>query len=305
MTDKDKTKYVRYSTLLKVLPTIQANLDKLTNKESADYKRLHMQHLYLSLALLSPTLRKEYHQMKITDNVNDTKDTDYDYLYIPANGFVQYIFNNTKKGHTTAPYELGILNNDKKNYTGQEITDIVKSSFAMFPRNYILEAFNNKPYSVSGLDDLLMDVLEDKKLGINALRSSFGTFAVASDKSSNVTKDIADKMRTSVDMLYKNYKRVDDDEAGEALKVVTITEKEKPDKNVTMKKYYDENKAKVLEQQRAKYEEDKDYKQAQKAVKYLNEKSDRTAKPETIIKHKMYEQNGRWYSEIVGDRKKK
>jgi hypothetical protein len=174
----------------------------------------------------------------------------------------------------------------------------------MFPRNYILEAFNNKPYSVSGLDDLLTDILEDKKLGINAIRSSFGTFAVASNKSSNVTKDIADKMRTSVDMLYKNYKRVDDEEAGEALKVVTITEKEKPDKNVTMKKYYDDNKAKVLEQQRNKYEEDKDYKQAQKAVKYLNEKADRTAKPETIIKHKMYEQNGKWYSEIVEGRKK-
>jgi hypothetical protein len=307
LTESFKGKYVKYEKLLEVLPKIKTNLDNFINVKSADYKRLHMQHLYLSLTLLSPTLRKEYRNMKITDDITATTDKKYDFLYIPSTGFIKYIFNLEKKGHTTAPYELGILNNKKENYTGQQITDIVKESYNMFPRMYVLETFTiNKPYSLSSVDSLLTDILEDKNLGINAIRASFGTFAVASKNSSNVTKNCADKMRTSVDMLYSNYKKLDnssgsDNEAGTEPKVTNIIEKVKPNKQVTMKKYYDDNKRAVLDQQKEKYQLDKIYKQARVAIKYLNDEPNRFPKDETVEKHKLFEQNGKWFSEVVND----
>lgn len=305
LTEAYKGKYVNYETLLKILPKISKNLDEFVKKDTADYKRLHMQYIYLALTLLSPTLRKEYRNMKITNDIKDTTDKSYDFLYIPTTGFIKYIFNLEKKGHITEAYELGILNNKKINYTGDQITNIIKESYALFPRQYVLEAYNNKPYSLSSVDNLLTDILEDKNLGINALRASFGTFAVASKQSSNVTKDIANKMRTSVDMLYNNYKKIDtiyeEEEAGTEPKVTNIIEKVKPNKQVTMKKYYDDNKRVVLDQQKEKYQLDKVYKQAKVAIKYLNDEADRNPKKETIEKHKLYQQNGKWFSEVVND----
>jgi hypothetical protein len=310
LTDNDKTKYVKYSTLLKVLNTLKINMDELFLKIGTDnimYKRVHMQYILLSLTLLSPTLRDEYLKMRITDKLADTTNKKYDYLYIPPTGNVKYIFNLVIKGHTTEPYELGILNNQKINYTGEQLSDIIRASYLIFPRKYLFEKFDNKPYAETGFKNLLLDILENKSLGINALRSSFGTFITNSDKSHNVQLDSAYKMRSSLEMLNKNYRRIDDEEeAGAKEPIIQIITKPKPptDRQAVMLNYYTNNKKELLDKQKAKYANDLVYQQAIKAIAYLNNRQGSTPKDESKIKHKLYEQNGRWYSEIVEDRKK-
>jgi len=312
LTEKDKTKYVKYSVLLKILDTLKINMDDLFLKVGTDnitYKRVHMQYILLSLTLLSPTLRDEYLKMRITDKLAETTNKKYDYLYIPPNGNVQYIFNLIIKGHTTEPYELGILNNKKINYTGEKLSDIIRGSYLIFPRKYVLEKFDNKPYAETGFNNLLIDILLDKNLGINALRSSFGTFITNSDKSHNVQLDSAYKMRSSIEMLNKNYRRIEEDDEEEAgakdpiIQVITIP-KPPTDRQAVMLNYYTTNKKELLDKQKAKYANDLVYQQAVKAIAYLNNRQGSTPKDESKIKHKLYEQNGRWFSEIVEDRKK-
>ncbi|KAJ1464344.1 hypothetical protein T484DRAFT_3645735 [Baffinella frigidus] len=244
---------------------------------------VHMQYVLLSLALLSPTLRDGYLKMRITDKLADTTNKKYDYLYIPPNGNIKYIFNLIIKGHTTEPYELGILNNKKENYKGEQLSDIIRASYLIFLRKYVLEKFDNKSYAETGFNNLLLDILQDKNLGINALRSSFGTFITNSDKSHNVQLDGAYKMRSSVEMLNKNYRRIEEDNEEEAgaketvIQVITIP-KPPTDRQAVMLHYYTTNKKELLDKQKAKYANDLVYQQAVKAIAYLHNRQGSTRK---------------------------
>jgi len=70
MKNSDNENHVQKSSLLQVQASLKQNMDDLFLKIGTDnikYKRVHMQYLSLSLAILSPTLRLEYMKMRITD----------------------------------------------------------------------------------------------------------------------------------------------------------------------------------------------------------------------------------------------
>ena len=114
----------------------------------------------------------------------------------------------------------------------------------------------------------------------------------------NNNKQIADK-KASMTAYNKTEAGVTD----LVIQVITIP-KPPTDRQAVMLNYYTTNKKVLLDKQKAKYANDLVYQQAVKAIAYLNNRQGSTPKDASKIKHKLYEQNGRWYSEIVEDRKK-
>jgi len=312
MTKKDLLKIVPYAKLLEVQGNLKINMETLfakVGKDNATYRKVHMQYIALSLMLLSPTLRLEYYNMKITNDITKTTNKVYDYLYIPPTGKIQYILNITKKGHKGIQYELGIINNAKINYTGDNISEIIRTSYTIYPRTDLFETTSKKSYSRSGFQKIVGDILSNKQIGVNSVRSSFCTFI--KPKSNTVLVNTAMKMRTSIDMIISNYTRIDydtDDEVDTSdvdpiiqpiLSVKTV-EKLPSD---TMKAYYEKNKDVVLQKQRDRFDIDKPYILARKVIAYLNKNVKSVPTDDSKKTHELYEKDGKWCSKIVDLRK--
>ena len=75
------------------------------------------------------------------------------------------------------------------NYTGDEISQILRTSYEIFPRKYVFEKFDKKPYADIVFKALLGDILQNKNSGMNAVRSSFSTSISKIDENYNGQSD--------------------------------------------------------------------------------------------------------------------
>ena len=100
-----------------------------------------------------------------------------------------------------------------------------------YPREYLFINTNNEPYSEKSLQRMLYDLLKEKAIGVNSLRSSYASQWVPKCNANQVQR-IAYLMRTSPAMLYKNYlkKSSEPNEQDETPKTNTT--------NNNTKKYY-------------------------------------------------------------------
>ncbi len=83
------------------------------------------------------------------------------------------------------------------------INNIIESLLE-YPREYLFINSTNDKYTEKGLQRMLYELLNDKNIGVNSLRSSYVSYYL--DKvNKNQLDRIAFIMRTSTQMLYNNY----------------------------------------------------------------------------------------------------
>ncbi|KAJ1465563.1 hypothetical protein T484DRAFT_3636657 [Baffinella frigidus] len=332
----DAKKWVPYKHLKKIEETLNLEFEKLLKEKGKDNKavvNLHYKHLYLSMLILTPTVRGEYKNIKFSDNYDKAlKNKKQDYVYLPSNEneIAYYIFNTPKKLHDPVQYEIGFIDNFDVNYYGIELTKYLKRSLSLYPREYVFTNLQTKkPYSASGISNMLTNIVENKQLGINAIRSSVITHIYGSNPIANVTDDLALKMRNSVRAAMNDYRRIilpdnandiakikmepvnDDVIDVDAKKVLNkavdkptviniITQPNKPmaNKKASMKTYNEANRAKINKQMSENYAKNKEIISVKTNLRYLNNNDDCKPTKKSIERYQLYEENGVWKTRI-------
>jgi hypothetical protein len=233
------------------------------------------------------------------------RDKDNDYIYLDMSNDDQigeFILNKNKKSNDSISYEIGFISNNAKNLFGLELTRLYKKSYNQFKRIYCFENLKtNKPYSPDTAKNWLLNLIDGKKTGINSIRSSVASYFHNNNYNHNVKENLAKKMRHSVNIASSNYTRIDEskkqtnaDEKPKTINVNVIgsTKQEGNDKS-RMKKYYVNNKDKILKQQSDFYKNNQQSVRARKNVAYLN-KNQSEPRKENIEKYKLEKRDGVW-----------
>ncbi|KAJ1465052.1 hypothetical protein T484DRAFT_1757667 [Baffinella frigidus] len=335
-TKKDANKWVSFKNLIKVEEALNVEFEKLLAEKGKDNKAvvmLHYKHLYLSMLILSPTLRGEYRLLKFADNYDKAvKDKANDYVYLP-NGekeIAYYILNKVKKLHDPIQYEIGYIDNNNKNYYGLELTKYLKRSLKLYPREYVFTNLQTKKaYSASAVSNFLANIIEGKNLGINSIRSSVITNIYYGLFNANVKIDLAKKMRNSINAAMYDYSRivipedkrtvaklkmepVDDDivdvEANKiinkavdkptVINIITQPNKQYADKKASMTAYNATNRATINKKMADNYEKNKTVISVRTNLRYLNNNSESRPTAKSIEKYQLYEDNGVWHTRI-------
>ena len=199
-----------------------------------------------------------------------------------------------------------------------ELAKILKESYELYPREFLFTHYKKypdvsnqaSPATLSGRLSMIFNYT-GKKVGINALRSSYVSFmnseAIRNGKQLTVNqKDkIAEKMRSSRQCFDEAY-----------LKIFPIAQEELRQKEPSQivvrpvdealpsekqynrtKKYYQENKEKVLAQQKEYQDQKSLFEKAKiKMLYYLNSDPEyyKKLKPSTQQKYNFKKENGRW-----------
>jgi hypothetical protein len=302
-TKKDAEHISPFDELLK----IQLKLQKNYEDDSSNHYIKNLQLLYFSSYVLTPPVRGEIRLLKFSfDKAAALKDTDNDYIYLDMNNndqIAEFILNKHKKSNDSTSYEIGYISNNGKNLFGLELTRLYKKSYNQFNRTYCFENMKtNKPYSADTAKNWLLNLIDGKKTGINSIRSSVASYFHANNSYSHAVKEtVAKKMRHSVNIASSNYNRIDEtkkqtnaDEKPKTINVNVIgsTKQEGNDKS-RMKKYYVNNKDKILKQQSDFYKNNQQSVRARKNVAYLN-KNQSEPRKENIEKYKLEKRDGVW-----------
>ena len=199
-----------------------------------------------------------------------------------------------------------------------ELARILKERYDLYPRTAVFTQLKKYPdvskqASVSSLDDRLVKAFAstEKKVSVNSLRSSYFSYqnseAIKNGKqlSTGEKDEIARQMRTSRKYLDEAYLKIFDtkqkDQQAERpvqIRVEPVDETTPYQKQLTRnQQYYQQNKEKVLEKQKA-YKDSKSpfEKSRAKQLYYLNSDAEyyKKMKPATQEKYKFKKENGRW-----------
>ena len=195
------------------------------------------------------------------------------------------------------------------------LIETIIESLNDYPRDHLFINSNGQPYSEKGLQRMLYDLLKDKNIGVNSLRSSYASYWIPKLNANQVQR-IAFLMRTSASMLYKNYLKKDEikeeesqpqqqqkitrNEPKKEIIKLTPKQKEEYDNNRAeyQKKYYEKRKEELLE--RAKLNDKEKY--YLRFVRELNQnkKDFETMKPATIEKYKIkYDDKTKQYISLL------
>ena len=108
------------------------------------------------------------------------------------------------------------------------LIDTIIESINDYPRRYIFINSKDEPYTEKGLQRMLYDLLSNKNIGVNSLRSSYLSYWIPKLNANQVQR-IAYLMRTSPAMIYKNYLKKDEiqeEEPQQQTKIKTEPKKE-------------------------------------------------------------------------------
>lgn len=217
-------KLITYDNLLKVGEKLRNDLiNSNLEKNKKEHKDLYNAALYCSIYTLSPPTRGEILSFVWDKNFVTTKDLDYIDLENR-----EFIFNSIIKTHQPDKYKFGV---------DEEKADILykflKYCREIYPSDKYLFSHYHGEQIKSG--EVLYKNF-NKVSGLSLTQTSFRTIFCSSDyvlnASENKVEEFAKKMRTSVDMIRSNYKKID---IGIKNKLPVIDVKNKPNK-VTRKK---------------------------------------------------------------------
>jgi hypothetical protein len=218
--------------------------------------------------------------------------------------------NEIKKKHTAILFNL---TND-----APELASILRESYELYPRDFLFTHYNKYPdvsrqSSVASLSDRLNTIFSytGKNVGVNALRSSYVSFmnseAIKNGKQLTVNQKekIAYKMRTSRKYFDEAYLKIFSTEQQNIQQasvkniVVRPVNEELPSEKQYQrtKKYYEENKEKVLAQQKEYKNQKSTFEQSRiKMLYFLNSDPEyyKKMKPATQQKYDFKKENGRW-----------
>ena len=305
LSEEEMKKFVFFDVVLEKQKEIQKQFELVRNKKSIIGYDLNQDLLLVSLYSLIPPLRKEPMTLKFSNTIQQIGD----WIVIKSDEVLMDL-NEIKKKH---PSILFNLTND-----APELAKILRESYELYPRDYVFTHYKKYPdvsqqASTASLSDRLNTIFSytEKRVGINALRSSYVSFrdseAIKNGKQLSVKdkEKIAIKMRSSRKYLDEAYLKIFPIEREE------IRQKEPNEKEVQpineeppsvrqynrTKKYYEENKEKVLAQQKEYQGKKSLYEKARiKMLYYLNSDPEyyKKLKPATEQKYNFKKEGDRW-----------
>ena len=339
-TNREVKTFVNYEQLLEIQELLQTNYNKayldlpiMKRLKDVNIREQNMIRLLYSFYVLFPPLRTEVLDLTIIDDEED-KDKYDNAIYIKDNKNIILYLNTIKKKHK--PIQLNLNDSVIKSFSGNlpdRLIKLIVDSIKDYPRKYLFLNKNNGKSSSKLLLSLLNKILDEKKIGINALRSAYLSYYYP--KCNKLQKErIAFIMRTGDRNININYlknngevediilnKSIDPEEGKITLLKHTKDIKEKinklyepvietrakritneqraakrEEKNEYLKKYYEANKTKVSE--KAKINSVNSY--GRRLCRELNNNviDFKNMKPETIAKWKIKFINNEYVSEL-------
>eukprot|EP00960_Hanusia_phi_P057084 763453-Hanusia_phi.AAC.2 len=166
---------------------------------------LHTHALILTSYLFTPPVRLELANMKITKTLNNL-DKNTDYVYVNENKMnVMYIFNKKHKDHPPIKYNVGYSEN--KPYA-DKLVKFIKESVKLYPREYYITLITDRNKPARGqMAEYLASMFQNHKLNVNTFRKSFISWLHSNNTATNLLEETALKMRNSVAVQLKNYKK--------------------------------------------------------------------------------------------------
>lgn len=255
--------------------------------------------LLLSIYSLIPTLRDELKLLEFTT----TKKTDRDYIFFNKNNDVFIDLNKTKKKHNEITFNIS--------QDAPELAEIIKQSYKLYPRNFLFTNYDdiNEKAQIQNLTRRLNKIFKftGKNIGVNSLRSSYASYLDENRMTVKEKDKLAEKMRTSRRYLDLNYIKILPSTTTIIKQDKILNEEMTPKEDlknsyekqlIRSKKYYDDNKNKVLAKQKEnRNSKPKEELARKKIIYYLNNDDNykNKIKPETVEKYNIKINNGIYY----------
>lgn len=191
MNDKQKSNYMSYDELIIML-------DHLKNKSND--RDGYLNYMIIALYVLQPPRRLDYALMKVTNNIKDVKNKDYNYL-LNENTFV---FNNYK---TFKKYGIQVFKiNDK-------LQDIIKVWLHKYNigNEYLLNDLKKKSFTTKQLSKKIIDICfkyNNKNCSVDGFRHAYISHFLDSKPSTELKQNIANFMSHSM-LLQSQYDKHD------------------------------------------------------------------------------------------------
>ena len=304
-------KFVTFDVILNKQKQLQNQFENIENKNTAKAYDLNQDLLLVSLYSLIPPLRNEIKTLKFTK----TSQRKEDWVYFRDNE-VLLDLNEEKKRHDSIWFNLSD--------DAPELARILKESYELYPREALFTHLKKYPdvskqATPQSLDDRITKIFAytGKMVSVNTFRSSYVSFvnreAIKNGKQLTMKQKekLAYRMRTSVKYLDSAYLKIFPMEREEIKfkqdNPIEQTEETIDDNEqipaysrqlIRNKRYYDNNKEKVLKKQ-------KEYKDSRPAfdkarvrmLHFLNNDSDyiNKMKDSTKQKYDFKFANGKWY----------
>ena len=288
---------------------MQKSFDAIDNKLTSKAYDLNQDLLLLSLYSLIPPLRNEIKKLKFTKTIQKTED----WIVIKPDE-VALDLNEEKKRHNAIYFNL--------TDDAPELAKILRQSFELYPRTFVFTHLKKYPdvsnqATPQSLDDRITKLFTftGKMVSVNTFRSSYVTYinseAIKNGRQLTVKEKekVAYKMRTSRKYLDEAYLKIfpivrqelkkqdetvaDDKEEPKAVEQLPAYQRQL-ERN---KRYYDNNKEKVLKKQKEYKDSRPLYDKARvRMLHFLNNDPDyyNKMKQQTKDKYNFKKENGRW-----------
>jgi len=307
LNDIELKKFITFDVVLDKQKELEAKFDLIQNKRTTTAYDLNQDLLLISLYSLIPPLRNEVKTLKFTNTLQRKED----WIVIRNDGEVFLDINEEKKRHDEITFNL--------TEESPQLAKILKQSYELYPREFLFTPYKKYPdFSKQASQGTLSDRITalfsstGKNVSVNTFRSSYVSYvnseAIKKGKQLTVKEKekLALKMRTSrkyIDESYlKIFPMVKQEESQQQERVIKIQPVEEPipayQKQLSRnKRYYENNKDKVLQKQ-------KEYKDSRPAydksrirmLHFLNNDNEYfdKMKQTTKDKYKFKLVNGRW-----------
>jgi hypothetical protein len=183
-------------------------VDILNNFKEDGTIKTHYEKLLLSLLILQPPLRTNFYitAKKLETIDRDNKKDNYIYIYKRNTINAYYIVNNDKVSETKIYKNNQILKKIK--IESEDLSKIIYDSFNKYPRKYLFETADKKPFSEAALLRLLRIATKIENINIDIMRSIYITHFYSNPRTYLEKEELAHKMRHSQLTASKNYNKI-------------------------------------------------------------------------------------------------
>lgn len=216
LSTRERNSFVTLPALIKIRDNIYNKwLDKYETTGLDKYKNPqlrieNMKCLLLSFYVLFPPSRNEVLNLELVKTVKEAKSKQAAILIKDNHNIIIY-YNDVKKNHQPLSFNLNdeVIKSFSKNNVDTLIETIIES-VTIYPREYLFINKDGNKYTEKGLQKMLYELIVDKNIGVNALRSSYVSYWIKKLNATQATR-VAYLMRTSTAMLYNSYFKQQDD----------------------------------------------------------------------------------------------
>jgi hypothetical protein len=208
--EEEQKKFIDYNDLLKIRNKLYndwvESYENLTikNKNDINTRNKNIKSLLLSFYSLFPPLRNEGLNLKIVNSHEEAKKGDYN-IYIKDLNNIWVYLNKSIKFHKPIHFNINdeVIKTFSKDKVELLILNIIES-VKLYPREFLFINNKNEPYTEKGLQKMLYELVPEKNLGVNALRSIYTSHYLPHLLKYQINR-VSFLMRTSFNMLSTNY----------------------------------------------------------------------------------------------------